>query len=54
MTKNEISKRSISAQFDALIAQALNSGKGSPLTKADIEKARRIVKKKIAARKSGK
>jgi len=54
MTKSEISRKSILARFDALIAQALNSGGPSPLTKADIEKARQTVKKKIAARKFGK
>ena len=47
-------QRKEQARFDALIAQALNGGEPSPLTKADIEKARQIVKKKIAAIKSGK
>lgn len=40
--------------FDALIAEALNSGQPTLLTKADIDEARSLVKKRIATKKSGK
>lgn len=38
--------------FDTLIAEAYASGKPTPLTKADIEKARQTVKNRIKARKT--
>ena len=38
------------SRFDSLIAQAYASGEASPLTKADIDEARRIVKARIEAR----
>ena len=41
-------------QLEALILKGLNSGEATPLTKADIEKARRTVKERIAARKAAK
>lgn len=41
-------------RFDSLIAEAYDSGEPSPLTKDDINEARRIVKDRIAARNSGK
>ena len=37
-------------QFDALISEAYASGEPSPLTKSDIDGARRTVKERIAAR----
>ncbi len=39
-----------SGRFDSLIAEAYASGEPTPLTKADIDSARRIVKERIAAR----
>ena len=42
------------ARFDKLIAEAYASGEPIPLTKADIDEARRIVKDRIAARNSAK
>ncbi len=39
------------ARFDALISEALTSGQPSPLTKADVDEARKIVKARIAGRK---
>jgi antitoxin ParD1/3/4 len=41
-------------RFEALIAEALNSGEPSEFTKADIAEARRVVKARIANRKGGK
>ena len=40
------------ARFDRLIAEAYASGEPIPLTKGDIDEARRIVKERIATRKS--
>ena len=42
------------SRFETLIAEAYASGKPAPLTKADIDEARKIVKDRIAARKSAK
>ena len=48
-------QRTEQARFDALIAESLKSGEASPLTKADIDEARKVVKARIAKRKkSGK
>lgn len=38
------------SRFDALISEAYANGEPSPLTKNDIDEARRTVKEKIAAR----
>jgi antitoxin ParD1/3/4 len=38
------------SRFDSLIAQAYASGEPSPLTKDDIDEARRIVRSQIEAR----
>ncbi len=43
-----------SGRLDSLIAKAYASGEPSPLTKGDIDEARRIVKDRIAARNSAK
>ena len=43
-----------SGRFDGLIAEAYTSGEPSPLTKDDIDEARRIVKDRITARNSAK
>ncbi len=40
------------SRFDSLIAQAFASGEPSPLTKEDINEARRIVRSRIEARKA--
>lgn len=40
------------ARFDTLISEAFASGKPSPLTKDDIDEARRVVKERIASRNS--
>ena len=40
------------SRFDALIAESLNSGEPSPLTKADIDEARKVVKARIAEREA--
>lgn len=45
-------QRTENTRFDTLIAEAYASGKPSPLTKADFDEARRIVKERITARKS--
>lgn len=45
-------QRKEQSQFEALIIESLKSGEPSPLTKADIDEARKIVKDRIAARKS--
>ena len=37
------------SRFDSLIAQAYASGEPSPLTKSDIDEARRIVRARIEA-----
>lgn len=42
------------ASFDSLIAEAYASGDPAPLTKADIDDARRIVRERIKARNSKK
>jgi antitoxin ParD1/3/4 len=47
-------QRAENARFESLIAEAYASGEPSPLTKADIDEARRIVKERIAARKAAK
>ena len=39
-------------RFDSIIAEAYASGEPSPLTKGDIDEARRIVKDRITARNS--
>ena len=46
-------QRSENERLDSLIAEAYASGEPSPLTKGDIDEARRIVKKRIAERKAG-
>ena len=38
------------SRFDSLITEAYASGEPSPLTKTDIDDARRVVKDRIAAR----
>lgn len=38
------------SRFEALIAEAYASGQPSPLTKSDIDEARRVVKQRIAQR----
>lgn len=40
--------------FDRLVREAFDSGEAKMLTKADIDEARAIVKKRIAARKRNK
>jgi antitoxin ParD1/3/4 len=47
-------QRSENSRFDMFIAEAYASGEPSPLTKGDIKEARRVVKDRIAARKSAK
>lgn len=47
-------QRAENSRFETLIAGAYASGEPSPLTKDDINEARRIVKDRIAARNSGK
>ncbi len=42
------------SRFDSLIAQAYASGEPSPLTKDDIDEARRIVRARIEARNAAK
>ena len=42
------------SRFDTIIAEAYASGKPIPLTKADIDEARRIVKERIMTRNSAK
>jgi antitoxin ParD1/3/4 len=46
-------QRSENERLDSLIAEAYASGEPSVLTRADIDDARRIVKKRIAQRKTG-
>lgn len=41
-------------RFDSLIAQAYASGEPSPLTKDDMDEARRIVRARIEARNAAK
>lgn len=45
-------QRAENAQFERLISEAYASGEAAPLTKSDIDEARRIVKDRIAARKA--
>ncbi len=45
-----VDQRSEQSRFEAMIAESLNSGKPSPLTKGDINEARKMVKARIAAR----
>jgi antitoxin ParD1/3/4 len=47
-------QRAENSRFETLIAEAYASGKPSPLTKDDINEARRIVKDRIVARNTGK
>lgn len=42
------------SRFDSLIAQAYASGEPSPLTKDDIDEARRIVRSRIEAKNAAK
>lgn len=42
------------SRFDTLISEAYASGEPIPLTKADIDEARRIVKERITTRNSAK
>jgi len=44
-------QRSEQSQFDRLIAEAFESGKPSPLTKGDIDTARKLVKERIATKR---
>lgn len=39
------------ARFEAMILEGLNSGEATPLTKADIEEVRKVVRARITARK---
>lgn len=43
-----------SARFDKLIAEAYASGEPIPLTKADIDEARRVVRERITTRNAAK
>lgn len=47
-------QREENSRFDSLIAEAYASGEPSPLTKNDIDEARRIVYQRIAKRNSDK
>ncbi|MBP6002132.1 MAG: hypothetical protein KA746_01740 [Pyrinomonadaceae bacterium] len=43
-------QRAENSRFESLIAEAYASGEPTPLTKSDIDEARRVVKDRIAAR----
>lgn len=47
-------QRTEQMRFDALIAESLKSGKTSPLTRSDIDEARKVVKARIAKRNKSK
>lgn len=47
-------QRAENSRFEAVIAEAYASGDPTPLTKSDIDEARRIVKERIAARNAQK